>query len=170
MSHHLAAHGVSLDLPKGWDAEFSGAAPPNSEVAVRERSLSTQSVDDFERPFQPLVVHAGNFRLPADRGDFGSGAVEAMGAGGVLVCLLEYDQASASTELFRRNRLPQALGVNDVQPNTLQRTISGQAGTQIFCAENGRAFCLYVVIGSHRRRAVLVPLANEVISSISIEA
>lgn len=155
MSKRLEAHGVALDLPTGWDAEFSGVAPTAAQ------SLGGEA-------FQPLVVHAGNFRLPADRGDFGSGAVEAMGTRGVLVCLLEYEPASAETALFKRSRLPRSVGVNDVAPHTLQRTIAGQAGTQIFCSEAGRAFCLYVVIGSYKRRATLVPVANQVISSITV--
>lgn len=155
MSQRLEAHGVALDLPTGWDAEFSGVAPTAAQALGGEA-------------FQPLVVHAGNFRLPVDRGDFGSGAVEAMGKRGVLVCLLEYEPASAETALFTRSRLPRSISVNDVAPHTLQRTIAGQAGTQTFCVEAGRAFCLYVVIGSYNRRAALVPVANQVISSISV--
>ncbi len=155
MSQRLEAHGVALELPTGWDVEFAGVAPTAAQALGGEA-------------FEPLVVHAGNFRLPADRGDFGSGAVEAMGAGGVFVSLLEYEPASAETALFKPNRLPSAIGIDDVAPHTLQRTIAGQAGTQVFCAEAGRAFCLYVVIGSYRRRSTLVPVANEVISTISV--
>src|SRR4029079_1019502 len=35
------------------------------------------------------VTHAGNFALPPDRGDFGSGAVDVMGESGVLMALGE---------------------------------------------------------------------------------
>lgn len=149
----ISAWGVELEPPRGWDVEFSGEAA---------KTLSS-------RPgASPLVIHAGNFRLPANRGDFGSGAVEVMGNRGVLVALLEYDSASASTALFNRNRLPKAIAPDDVQTHTLQRGVAGQAGAQIFCVESGRAFCLYVVIGSFRLRHVLVPLANEVIATINI--
>ena len=45
----------------------------------------------------------------------------------------------------------------------------GQSGRQIFFNANGRAFCLYVVLGSHRQRNVLVPLVNEVLATLEIE-
>ena len=37
-----------------------------------------------------VVLHAASFALPAERGDYGSGAVEVMGGSDVLVCLLEH--------------------------------------------------------------------------------
>ena len=52
----------------------------------------------------------------------------------------------------------------------MQRTLSGQSGRQIFFNESGRAFCLYVVLGSHRQREVLVPLANDVLASLAIDS
>ncbi len=150
----LSGHGVALKPPRGWDVEFSGAA---------SKTLSNRPGES------PLVIHAANFRLPANRGDFGSGAVEVMGNRGVLVALLEYDTESASTVLFSRNRLPKGLSPDDVQSHTLQRGVAGQAGAQVFCVESGRAFCLYVVVGSFRLRHVLVPIANEVIATIEID-
>ena len=161
MSDQLSAHGVSLVLPKGWDVEFMNEAAQDLSNAQPGEGGEVQ-------PENPLVIHAGNFRLPPARGDFGSGAVETMGGGGVLVCLLEYGRESATTELFGRHSLPGELTPDMFQPHTLQRTIKGQSGTQIFCNEAGRAFCLYVVLGSHKRRATLVGVANEVVASIAI--
>ena len=94
------------------------------------------------------MLHAGNFALPERRGDFGGGAVERMGPTNVLVVLFEYDQASARTPLFARIDRPQPVP-SDFAPNQLQRIIPGQSGAQYFYSEAGRAFCLYVVLGSH---------------------
>jgi hypothetical protein len=41
-------------------------------------------------------------------------------------------------------------------------------GSQRFFATRGRAFCLYVVLGSWLQRASLVPRANELLSTIQI--
>ena len=70
--------------------------------------------------------------------------------------------------LFARNGVPQ-LSPDEFDPMQMQRTLSGQSGRQIFFNQSGRAFCLYVVLGSHRRRQVLVPLVNEVLATLEID-
>jgi hypothetical protein len=52
----------------------------------------------------------------------------------------------------------------------MQRALPGMAGAQHFFQEAGRAFCLYVVVGSWRTRAPLVRTADRVASSIRIRA
>ena len=54
-------------------------------------------------------------------------------------------------------------------PATLRRGIPGQSAHQAFFQESDRAFCLYVVLGSHARRAALVPIANRVLASVRID-
>jgi len=106
--------------------------------------------------------------MPDDRGDFGSGAVELMGSSHVLVVLLEHGAAAASTALFANKGMPRQLGAELFSPHQLQRTIAGQAGTQVFFHEGGRAFCLYVVLGSSRGRARLIPRVHEVLSQLEV--
>ena len=50
----------------------------------------------------------------------------------------------------------------------LQRTLRGQAGVQRFFHEAGRAFCLYVVLGSFARRQEMVGAVNEVLASLAV--
>jgi hypothetical protein len=145
----LAARGLALDVPQGWDARIYRRA----EIAG-ERTHA--------------VLHAANFALPEERGDYGSGAVERMGSGHVLVALLEFDPEVAGTPLFANAGVPRELSPTMFAPNQLQRTIAGQAGTQVFCHENGRAFCLYVVLGAYRERTALVPRANEILRTVSV--
>ena len=52
------------------------------------------------------ALHAANFALPTNLGDYGAGAVERMLDGDVLVVLLEFDPGSAGTALFSNEGLP----------------------------------------------------------------
>jgi hypothetical protein len=51
----------------------------------------------------------------------------------------------------------------------MKRPLPGQCGGQWFFTENGRAFNLYVVLGSFPARRRLVPTANEILGGITIE-
>ena len=146
----LAGEGISVDLPPGW------------EGAIYRRQ---SEVGEEPHP----VVHVATFPLPVDRGDFGNGAVNLMGSDDVLIVILEYDSASAGTALFGRAGAPRQLTGADFSPHTLQRLIPGQAGVQRFFTDAGRACCLYVVIGAHRRGARLAADASAVLQSVRIE-
>lgn len=146
----LRAAGISVELPPGWDG---GIAEP----AVLEDGAVRRS-----------VTHLASFALPEQRGDYGGGAVQRMGWGDVLIVLLEFDPASTAQPLFRLNGLPRTLRASDFGRDTLQRRIEGQGGCQIFFQEAGRAFCLYVVVGSHVDRADLIPTVNDVLTRIQI--
>jgi len=154
------AGGISVELPRGWEAQIrragtsaGGVQPAGADVAA---------------PGHGSVLHAASFALPAERGDYGSGAVEVMGGSDVLVCLLEHEPEAATTELFRREGLPR-LDPSQFSPQTMQRALPGMAGTQHFFQVAGRPFCLYVVVGSHRTRGPLVRTADAVVRSIQIE-
>jgi hypothetical protein len=147
----VQAHGLRVAVPRGWDVRVYRRPPLPGE--------NTNA-----------VMHAANFALPAGRGDFGSGAVETMGAGDVLVMLLVYDPSRAGTGLFARSGMPASLDPAGFATTSLQRGLSGQAGQQLFFTEGGRAFCLYVVLGSYAQRARLVPEANALVRAVRVEA
>jgi hypothetical protein len=142
-------YGITVTLPRGWEAVIFRRAPAPGEVS------------------HP-VVHAANFVLPRIRGDYGSGAVNLMTSGDVFVSLVEFHPSSAATPLFARHPRPQTLTTADFSPNSLQQWIAGQAGVQRFFAENGRAFCLYVVAGSHPQPAAAMATANQLIQALQI--
>ncbi len=156
----LTSGGVSVGLPTGWEGEIFNRAPE-----LGGRSLGGPAADT---EIARNVIHLANFALPAERGDFGSGAVELMSTGAVLVILFEHGPESVDTPLFARSGVPQ-LTADEFHPQQMQRTLSGQSGRQVFFNVAGRAFCLYVVLGAHRQREVLVPLVNEVLRSLEIE-
>ena len=112
-------------------------------------------------------LHAADFALPNVRGDYGSGAVEIMAPDKVFLSLIEFDSAEAKTPLFDRPR-PTRITAGEFGPNQLQRGIPGQAGAQFFFVERGRAFCLYVVIGSYDDRAALVAKANQIFAQMEV--
>jgi len=77
--------------------------------------------------------------------------------------------SSANKGLFKTQGLPAALGADAFSPTAMPRAIPGRTGTQHFFSSGGRAFCLYVVLGSHTERAALLPLVNTVVGTITID-
>lgn len=130
----LEHNGVSVDLPPGWEAR-ARTQPPS--VAGQRGNL---------------LLHAATVPLPAQRGDFGSGVVEALSPDDVFVSLFEYDEADAQRALFAAQGLPGPRPA-DFSTAVLQRTQLDHSGAQFFFTEAGRPFCLHVVLGSHSRRA-----------------
>jgi hypothetical protein len=158
----LGAHGIDVTLPAGWDGH----------ITVRDDGTPTAAISAAGAGVVALrshpVVHLANFGLPPAPGDFGSGAVELMGDRDVFVVLFEYEASATTTALFRAHGIPRSLTSRDFQPATLRRGIPGQSAHQAFFQEGGRAFCLYVVLGAHARRAALVPMVNRVLATVRI--
>ena len=110
-----------------------------------------------------------NFGLPPERGDFGSGAVEVMGSGAVFVALLEHPPAEAATALFvGHHRALAARPPTTSRPTACSGPTRARAACSASSSPRGRPFCLYVVIGSHRQRAVLVREANRALAAVAI--
>ena len=157
------AHGISVGLPAGWDASIGIRRHGAPQGAITASGSETAVLRSYP------VAHIANFGLPAERGDFGSGAVELMGDRDVFIVLFEYDAASTRTALFRARGVPRSLTVRDFNPLTLRRGIPGQSAHQAFFQDHGRAFCLYVVLGAHARRARLVPWVNRVLATVQVQ-
>ena len=157
----IEAHGIRAQLPGGWEGRISRRRPVG-EHAPRRGQVT--AVGDESGP----VLHMANFALPEDRGDFGSGAVDLMRAGHLLVALVEYGRDSVDTALFPRvSRVPRVTG-RMLSTQALQRVQRGQAGAQRFFTLNGRAFCLYVVAGDHREAAARASDANAVTGTVEV--
>lgn len=148
----LARAGIVVDVPEGWEASLTGGGFPQLAHGAK----------------QPTLLQLGSFPLPAERGSFGAGAVELMRSSDVLVILFEYGPESADTPLFAARGIPRRLDPQLFDRNALQRGIQGQSGLQQFFTHNGRAFCLYVVLGSHLDRVELVARVNDVLRTLEI--
>ena len=166
----LSAHGITTDLPAGWEGRITRrrrqapAATTSGPATAASRADAIGSPDEVPEP----VVHLANFALPEDRGDFGSGAVDLMQSGDVFVSLFEYGPESVGQALFASEGIP-TLRPRMFAASALQKTISGQAGCQRFFTHNGRAFCLYVVLGKQAEAATLVPTTNGVLRATRID-
>lgn len=145
----IAHQGLSVVTPRGWEARI-----------YRRRATHA---GEITRP----VLHCADFPLPNLRGDYGSGAVEVMGTDHVFLSLIEFDAAEAAAPLFAHPR-PTRITAGEFGPDRLQRGIPGQAGAQFFFNEGGRAFCLYVVIGSYQGRRSLVERANAIFQTMEV--
>lgn len=134
----LEAHGLRVELPPGWSGRV------------------------FKRPAGGATLHAGDFQLPFDDGEFGDRSTAAMPHGATFLALTEY-RPGAGLEpgrgLFAARRIPVALDPTAFSPRGLAHPRPGQAGTQHFFTNAGRPFCLYVVVSgprSERRRQLAV--------------
>ena len=156
----LAAHGLSCEVPTGW------------HVRIEQRQQSSVNVPTTDLPaggYVHPILQAATSPLPALRGDYGSGYVETMRGTDVFVCLGEFDHEAGDTAMFDEG-MPRSLRSADFHPEAQQRVIAGMCGTQRFFVENGRAFCLYVVLGSWLQRQSLVPVANSLLATVAIDA
>ncbi len=158
----LDGPGLRVRLPGRWEGEIRTARGLDADAVARRRAAVGTA------PVMVPTAHLGNFALPPDRGDFGSGAVETMTAGGAFVALVEFGASEAGTALFGRDGIPRRVRPRDFHPRALQRTLRGQCGLQVFATEAGRAFSLYVVLGRQRQLDDLVDEVNAVLASIEV--
>jgi hypothetical protein len=159
----LAAHGIELTLPAGWEGRVF-KRPLAGEVGATAADGAPAAAGETTN----AVVHVATIPLPVGTGDFASGAVDGLGGDDVLIVLFEYDAGSATQPLFAARGLPTSLHPDDFNPNVLQRALRGQAGVQKFFHEQGRAFCLYVVLGAFANRQRVVPRVNQVLATMTI--
>jgi hypothetical protein len=147
----VAAHGVAAAPPRGWDVRIGRRPAAGIETTH-------------------AVLHAGTFPLPSERGDYGDGAVQLMGPGDVFVALVEFAPAAAGTALFAQRGWPAPFSPADLSRTSLQLALAGQAGVQRWFVQEGRPWCLYVVIGSWDDRSALAARANELVSTVEVGA
>jgi len=143
----LAAHGVDLEIPHGWEGRI--VRRPTVHPAERSRA----------------VVHLASFPMPEERGDFGVGVTELMRSGDVFVTLFEYGPESLGTPLFAAVGVPQ-LDVGMFSPRRLQRAQRGQIGCQLFFTANRRPFCLYVVVAGRLHLRPMITHVNTMLRAL----
>lgn len=137
----LEAHGLRIELPRGWSGRV------------------------FKRAAGGATLHAGDFSLPLDDGEFGDHSTALMPPGASFLALTEY-RPGAGLEpgrgLFASRRVPHTLDPTRFSRTGLAHPRPGQAGAQHFFTAAGRPFCLYVVVSGPRseRRRQLALLAH----------
>ena len=126
----ISGHGLSIDVPTGWEAR----------IARREHSA----------PF----LHVASCALRADSGQFGASVTGAMGPDRAFAALVEYAtdaDVRPGGGLFA-GRFKPRLGLHEFRHTQLQVMRPGHLGMQRFFTATGRPYCLYAVISPVRRR------------------
>jgi len=142
--------GLTVQVPRGWEAR------------IQQSAASVEGAQQFP------IMHAATVPLPTDRADYGGGVVEKLGSSDVFVSLVEFGEEAVGSNLYKTVTTLPAITASLFHPFQLQRKIPGQAGAQIFFTLRGRAFCLYVVIGSYSRRIELAELANRIVLGMTV--
>ncbi len=143
--------GLSLRPPAGWETRA------RRRPAARTGARGT------------VMLHAMTREIPTDRGDFGTGAVDVLGADDIFVSLVEMDPAESGSALYADQGVP-TVAPGDFSPDGTQRPLPGQSGGQWFFNVAGRPFCLFVVLGSHARRAAGAARVNVLLAQLSVES
>jgi hypothetical protein len=146
----VEGHGISVDLPHGWEGRI------------------------FRRHRGDPTLHAGTFSLPFDDGEFGSRATARMPAGATFLTLTEYRPGNGLVPgrgLFAEPGIPLPIHRARFRASHLLVARAGQRGLQRFFTVSGRPFCLYAVIHEPQIGAARADLggANAVLGSVSIE-
>ncbi len=175
----ISGYGITAALPPAWEGRITTLAPVAPATAINRAVQATQAgrAQMTARPTPPAAtgettmpfLHLANFPLPPRRGAFGTGAVELMSGPDTLIVLFEYSADSLGTALFAPSRMPRVLHPGAFNSQALQRILPGQGGYQAFFTESGRAFSLYVVLGSLTQAVANLPAVNQVLGGLRID-
>lgn len=145
----LEAHGLRIDLPPRWTGRV------------------------FRRAGGNATLHAGDFRLALDDGEFGDSSTARMPAGSSFVALTEYVPGAGLVPgrgLFAPRHVELPLEPRTFGRRRLAHQRPGQVGTQQFFTMAGRPLCLYIVLagpGHHRRRQL--PVLDRALRTLRVE-
>lgn len=132
----LAGHAIRVELPRGWSGRI------------------------FSRDQRSATLHAANYALALEDGEFGDRSTARMAPGACFVALTEYVPGGAlqpGSGLYASAGPDLPLDPARFSGRALAHPRPGQAGAQQFFTLAGRPFCLYVVAAGDRaqRRRVL---------------
>jgi hypothetical protein len=142
----LAAHGLSIDVPEGWEARI------------------------FHREGGGPVLHLATFALHERDGDYGAAATGRMGTGDAFASMLEFRRDAGVRPghgLFAARGRPRPRA-GEFAADQLQVRRPGQLGWQRFFTDGDRACCLYAVVAPGRRAShPLVEALAEVLTTVA---
>ncbi len=146
----LVSHGISIEVPRGWEGRFF--------------------VPDVPPPAVNLpVLHLTDTILSRERSSFAPELAARAGGTGVLIALLEFEHTLADRGLYAPQGLNLPLLRERFHPRALQVPSRVQEGHQRFFSTHGRAFCLYVVLGTSRGVDQRLRTVNDTLASLRIE-
>ncbi len=153
----LSGYGTHVVLADGWEGE------------IYRRGDNFVAFGAASGEQYPTVVHLATFALPPVRGDFGGGALATMSPRDAFIALFEYPPDDAATALFAYRGVPWPFRGDDFNPAALRVALPNQSGLQRFFQVGGRPFCVYVVLGSHALRQLVVGAVNDALAAVSFD-
>jgi hypothetical protein len=148
----LNDHGISIDVPPGWEARMSVPRLPVPAVNLP-------------------VLHMADYPLThARQSSYAVETAAAMGKrkGGIVVSLIEFGSELADVGLYEPRGAP-ILHPRDLDGRALQIPRPDQGGVQRFFSMTGRAFSLYVVASLDRSTARRLATLNASLSSLRVD-
>jgi len=125
----LKGHGLSIDVPARWEGRiFVPTLPPPA----------------INLP----ILHLTDTVLPLQRSTYAPEVADRAGSSGALVALVEFEDRLADRGLYAPQGLRLPLRRESFDARALQLPNPSQEGHQRFFSQSGRAFCLYVVLGT----------------------
>ena len=168
----VSGWGLSARVPTGWEGRLylrptptAGFSSPQTRAAPSARAAGGGLGWAGEVPAP--VLHVGNFALPGVRGDFGSGAVDTMGARNAFVALVEFGPQEVGSALFAASPQPRPR-LQEFAPGTLQIRRAGQLGYQRFFTLGEHALCLFVVLGSAGSASPLLDEVHHLLDGVEV--
>ncbi len=125
----MQAHGIRIELPRRWSGRLFHRAPGTA------------------------TLHAANYTLTLDDGQFGDRSTASMASGACFLALTEYLAGGGLQPrqgLFAAAKIKLPLDPSRFSARTLAHPRPGQVGSQQFFTAAGRPFCLYVVLAGPR--------------------
>lgn len=125
----LSGHGLAVRVPENWEGRiFVPSLPPPA----------------LNLP----ILHLTNAALPMERSTYAPELAAQAGSTGALVALVEFEARLAGRGLYAPQGLGLPLRRAGFHTRALQVPNPLQEGHQRFFSDGGRAFSLYVVLGS----------------------
>jgi hypothetical protein len=146
----LSSHGIAIDVPTGWEGRMF--------------------VPDLDPPAINLpILHLTDAVLTVERSSYAPELAARAGGTGILVALLEFDHRLADVGLYEPQGLHLPLTRDRFHPKALQFPSRVQEGHQRFFSQGGRAFCLYVVLGTGRGADQRLADANRALETLQVD-
>jgi len=125
----LKGHGLSIDVPANWEGRIFVPALPAPAINLP-------------------ILHLTDTVLPLQRSTYAPEVAARAGSSGALVALAEFEDRLADRGLYAPQGLRLPLRRETFDTRALQLPNPSQEGHQRFFSQGGRAFCLYVVLGT----------------------
>ncbi len=145
----LKGHGLAIEVPANWEGRiFVPALPPPA----------------LNLP----ILHLTDTVLPMQRSTYAPELAAQAGSKGALVALVEFEERLADRGLYAPQGLGLPLRRDRFHTRALQVPNPLQEGHQRFFSQGGRAFSLYVVLGTGPGAEWRLRVVNHALATLKV--